>query len=168
MSVVGSVVAHALIRSAVDAAIVKSSSGNKNWRSEAIKEVVDYYMRFVIGVIEDDYERRWIENEKIMPMVCTKTDRQLYKLLLMRNKNDKAAKKNKPFREAPISDKTIIGYHDEYALFLKKRKAEIELEKRRKEAESNLRLQKAQEAARRRAHIEEYGESDADLASKLF
>lgn len=165
MSVIGSVVSHAVIRSASDAFW---SSQYQKWRPKAESEAVEYYMSFVVGSIVDENEREFIKNQIIIPKIQKMTENQLGKVLKIRDKNNKLIKKNKPIKVVLINDDDLRNYHSEYLSFKKRKMLEIAMIKKQQKEEAEIRTKNARNAVARKRYIAENGESDAEIAAKFF
>lgn len=155
---VSTIVARALIRQAI---VSYRSHRQEKWRSDSEKEGIAYLASFFIASISDRQELRWIIDRKIIPMVERMSDAKLKQLLRVKNQNEKSIAKGRPTEKTPISSDMIIACHEEYLRILRAEAHARELKMK----------QEARAAAHEKAHrafIYENGESDTEIAQKMF
>lgn len=155
---VGTIAARMLIRSALTA---YHSHRQEKWRSDSEEEGIEYLASFFVGHIQDQQELRWIINGKIIPKIEGMSDTKLKQLLAIKHKSEKLSAKGKPIETIPITNNTILACHEEYLEILQ---AEIRTRELKKKEQARA------EAYRkaRKAYVYENGESDEEIAEKMF
>lgn len=98
---IGGLIAKLLI---INAASAHIQNNNIRWRESATNAVEQYYMSYFGEIFLQD-ERNWILNEKIKPLVSKMSDKQLGKILSIKDKNNKRVKRNKPVKTILVKKK---------------------------------------------------------------
>lgn len=161
---IGGLIAKLLI---INAASAHIQNNNIRWRESATNAVEQYYMSYFGEIFLQD-ERNWILNEKIKPLVSKMSDKQLGKILSIKDKNNKRVKRNKPVKTILVKKETIEQYNLEYQDHLREEKIKKENAIKRQRQEYEARIQRAKTKEMYDKYVYENGESDVDLIKKLF
>lgn len=151
------IIAHLLLNEAVNA---YSRKKMQKRMAQMTAEVEQYYMTFFGEIFLID-EREWILNNKIKPLVSRMSSKELSNVIKIREKNNKLIKQRKPIKKILVSKPTINQYHLEYQNIKRE-------EKRQKEEYAEKKKRDAENEKRYKNYVSEFGESEAEIARKLF
>ena len=155
---IASIAVHMIVHEAISA---HTAHKQEETRRQYEAEGIEYLASFFIQNISDENELRWVINAKIVPKIRSMDGKNLVSLINIKHRNEKLRAKGKPIEKEPITSEMIFACHEEYVIMV--RNEFLARERAKKEQARAEAYRKAREA-----YVYENGESDEDIAEKMF